>query len=58
MNKCNNQIVLYRRKYKAYILEVQLRETRAKLEHKQKTIREQQENNKTNGAKVTHGAGA
>ena len=37
----NNQIVLYRRKYKAYIQEVRITETGAWLERKRKTIREQ-----------------
>jgi len=52
-NKQNNQIVLYRRKYKAYIQEVRVSEIRARPEHKQETIRELLENNKTNGAKST-----
>jgi len=40
-NKQNNQIVLYQRKYKAYIQEVRLADSGAWLEQKWKTIREQ-----------------
>jgi len=40
-NTQNNQIVMYRRKYKAYIQGVRVTETGARLEHKQETIREQ-----------------